>query len=169
MRVWHKALLSVLPDKQLVAQWREICSIARNIDLIGTPNHVLVNPIMDYPLSHLYSYTLLVIEEMGNRGFTVSNVSYANYEKHMLSAMEKLCDTLETIPFNLLFYDPNDIKHRWHNEDYFWQCIFNLQEKYQRGILTDDEWNNIEEMSRLYVNPVEYLSQLPSHNIYKYD
>lgn len=30
-----------------------------------------------------------------------------------------------------------------HNERYFIQCYYNLQEKYDRGIITDDEWHEI--------------------------
>ena len=68
MRLWHKDLLSALPSQQLVAQWRECCAIARNIAVIGTPNHILVNKIMDYPISHFYTYSNLVLEEMYKRG-----------------------------------------------------------------------------------------------------
>ena len=49
MRLWHKDLIDVLPNGQLLGQWRECCAIARNIKAKGTPNHLLVNKIMDYP------------------------------------------------------------------------------------------------------------------------
>ena len=32
----------------------------------------------------------------------------------------------------------------WHNERYFEQCFYNLQEKYDCGGLTEEEWKNIE-------------------------
>lgn len=148
MRLWHKGLLSSLPSKQLVAQWREICGITRDIDMIGTPNHILVNRIMDYPLSHLYSFATLVIDEMYKRGFAVSTVSFANFEKHIFSAMEKCNDTLDDIDYDVLFYN-------WHNDRYFWQCVTNLEEKYDCGGITDEEWDKIEEVSRLYTYPWE--------------
>jgi uncharacterized protein (TIGR02328 family) len=31
MRLWHKDLIPILPDKQLLGQWRECCLIAKNI------------------------------------------------------------------------------------------------------------------------------------------
>ena len=31
MRLWHKDLITALPQKQLVSQWRECCSIAKKI------------------------------------------------------------------------------------------------------------------------------------------
>ena len=49
MRLWHKDLIGVLPQKQLVSQWRECCAIVRNIAVNGSPNHIPVNKVMDYP------------------------------------------------------------------------------------------------------------------------
>ena len=69
MRLWHKDLISVLPDKQLLGQWRECCCIARNIAVNGSPNHLLVNKIMEYPISHLWKYGYLIMCEMEERGY----------------------------------------------------------------------------------------------------
>ena len=55
MRLWHTSLIPVLPREQLVAQWRELSAIAGKIQLNGTPNHVLVNFIMDYDFNHFIS------------------------------------------------------------------------------------------------------------------
>ena len=52
MRLWHKDLIKVLPNNQLIGQWRECCAIAVNIKNKGFPNHILVNRIMDYKRSH---------------------------------------------------------------------------------------------------------------------
>ena len=56
MRCWHKDLIPVLPKQQLMGQWRECCLIARSIEKHGTPNHLLVNRIMDYPMDHFWTY-----------------------------------------------------------------------------------------------------------------
>ena len=50
MRLWHKDLISCLPRLQLIGQWRECCLIAKNIAEKGTPNHLLVNKIISYPI-----------------------------------------------------------------------------------------------------------------------
>ena len=50
MRLWHKDLITVLPRQQLMAQWRECCCIIKNITEKGTPNHLLVNKIMNYDI-----------------------------------------------------------------------------------------------------------------------
>lgn len=148
MRLWHKGLLCALPTQQLVSQWRECCAIARNLDLIGTPNHILVNRILEYPLSHFYSYSMLVLEEMSKRGFVSSSASFIKFEDHLFKAMEKMNDQLDDIQYDLIFYN-------WHNDKYFWQCIANLEEKHDCGGITDDEWDEIEDVSVLYAYPCE--------------
>ena len=77
MRLWHKDLIPVLPDKQLLGQWRECCAIAKNIATKGTPNHLLVNKIMDYPIGHFYIYGVLVYTEMKARGFKCEFAKFA--------------------------------------------------------------------------------------------
>ena len=53
MRLWSYQLVPFLPRQQLVSQWRELVCIAKSIHDKGTPNHILVNKIMRYPLSDL--------------------------------------------------------------------------------------------------------------------
>ena len=69
MRLWHKQLISVLPREQLVAQWRELSSCAGNIVTKGTPNHILVNPIINYPMNHFVTYAAAVRSDMTRRGY----------------------------------------------------------------------------------------------------
>ena len=69
MRLWHKDLIQVLPRQQLLSQWRECCAIAKSIAEKGTPNHIIVNKIMDYPIEHFIAYTTLVKQEMQKRGY----------------------------------------------------------------------------------------------------
>lgn len=56
MRLWSYQLLPYLPRLQLVSQWRECVSIITKIKQDGTPNHILVNRVLDYPLDHFYTY-----------------------------------------------------------------------------------------------------------------
>ena len=73
MRLWHKNLISALPREQLVAQWRELSAIAGNIQTKNTPNHILVNKVIDYPYDHFITYAKLVRAEMTNRGYQTKN------------------------------------------------------------------------------------------------
>lgn len=128
MRLWHKDLISVLPKKQLLGQWRECCCIAKNISLDGTPNHLLVNKIMHYPMSCFYTYGMAVAKEMKRRGYKCDVERFTHYF---------------TFPHETNIAPIEDIYIGWHNDRYLKQCVFNLQEKYDCGGLTVDEWKNI--------------------------
>lgn len=138
MRIWHKDLLEILPSKQLVSQWRECVLIAREICLKGTPNHILVNKVIEYPYEHLSTYCNMVRWSMRKRGFNID-----------ISAEEKLVDYLDMplysyIPIDLLFSN-------WHNDKYLWQCLYNLEEKHDCGGIPEDEWEKIDEFVTYYL------------------
>ena len=73
MRLWHKDFISVLSREQLIAQWRELSTIARAIQKNGTPNHILVNFVLDYDYDHFISYAAEVREEMTRRSYRTMN------------------------------------------------------------------------------------------------
>lgn len=133
MRLWHYAILDYLPKAQLVSQWRECVCIAKSIHDNGTPNHILVNRIMDYPIEEFNTYCNLVARAMTKRRYNISSLS-----------IEKL---VEYIDFVVESVDENKcIFKDWHDENYMIVCYWNLYEKwhYAKGNskLTDDEWNN---------------------------
>lgn len=128
MRLWHKDLIPVIPDKQLLGQWRECCAIAKNIATKGTPNHILVNKILNYPICNFSSYARLVIDEMRKRGYKVSDYAENTFGYYIHIAGEKLDD----FNFNSNLH-PDYIFSDWHNDRYYVQCFFNLQEKYDCG------------------------------------
>ena len=131
MRLWHKELIKVLPTQQLVGQWRECCCIARNIAVNKTPNHALVNKIMDYPLEHFWNYTRLVYDEMIERGY---ECNFNRFWKWVTPARSFWL--IDDVPMEELF-------DGWHNRRYYWQCYYNLEEKYDCGLISDQEWNDI--------------------------
>lgn len=130
MRLWHKDLIPVLPREQLVAQWREVSAIAGNIKTKGTPNHILVNKIMDYPLDHFINYAYYVRQEMTRRGY-----------RTMDSVWEKITSVKDSeytlIPLQNLFSD-------WMNYEYMTICYFNLREKWLCGGIKSEDWVKID-------------------------
>ena len=128
MRLWHKDLISALPKAQLVAQWRECSAIAGAIIKNGTPNHLLVNKVLDYPISHFITYSLMIRAEMTRRGY---------------KTMQSVEDKIVSLYPNYTQIDYENLFKDWHNERYFKQCFYNLQEKYDCGGLTEEEWKNI--------------------------
>ena len=130
MRLWHKDLIPVLPRQQLLSQWRECCAIASNIAEKGTPNHLLVNKIMDYPMSDFHRYTRKVVSEMERRGYRCNYVKFIRYKAALgFSAND------------ILLKEP--IFEGWHNDRYLIQCLMNLQEKYDCGGITEEEWMKV--------------------------
>ena len=130
MRLWHWKLISALPREQLVAAWRELSAIAGNLNTKGTPNHILVNKVCDYPRDHFVSYAHYIRAEMSRRGY-----------RTMESVWCKILDTndgaFELVPVEDLF--PG-----WHNDRYLEQCYFNLEEKYDCGGVVQEWFEKIQ-------------------------
>ena len=137
MRLWHKDLIPVLPRQQLLGQWRECCLIAKNIAEKGTPRHILVNRIMDYPLQQFFHYAQLIEAEMLLRGYKCDFWKFTQWFNQTCHSF--LVQTT---------FDKKDIFPDWHNNRYLIQCFHNLQEKYDCGGISEDEWIKIRSFMR---------------------
>lgn len=156
MRLWHKDLIPYLPRQQLIAQWRECCLIATLLAKDHTPNHILVNPIIIYDPAHFISYCSLVYKEAYERGYKINDKSKKKLENdihawQIFLKYELPWDLEDRIP---LKYDM--VFDGWHNDRYLAQCYYNLQEKYDRGAISEEEWQIISDWfvpSKLFMNP----------------
>lgn len=135
IRIWHKSLLSYLPRQQLLGQWRECCCIAKNIAEKGTPNHILVNRIMDYPVTHWEAYCSLVILAMRYRGYKINTEKLYQWNRTIIIENKLPKDNSDGL------IDSKNIFSNWHNDRYLAQCMFNLEEKYNCKGITDEDWN----------------------------
>lgn len=133
MRLWHKDLITALPREQLVAQWRELSAIAGNLNTKGTPNHILVNKVYDYPRDHFISYAFWVRQEMTRRGY-----------RTMDSVWDKIYCTREVDYGELQILPIEDLFPGWHNDRYLEQCYFNLEEKYDCGGVAQEWFEKIQ-------------------------
>lgn len=121
MRLWHKDLISILPREQLVAQWRELSAIAGAIQKNGTPNHGLVNFVLDYSYNHFISYAYYVRQEMTKRGYhTMDKVWYK---------ITSLDEDGDILPFEEVYKQKMD-------DFYFMICLYNLMEKVDCGMVS---------------------------------
>jgi len=125
LRLWHYKLIPYLPKKQLVSQWRECIAIKRQWEK-GTLKHSLVKYVTDYDKGYFYHYVCEVINEMIQRQIKF-NSKFAS----------ELLEFSHSEDRNKYFIYPE------HNNRYLKQCYYNLQEKYDRGIITNEEWNLI--------------------------
>lgn len=148
MRLWHKDLIPVLPNKQLLGQWRECCCIARNIAINGTPNHLLVNKVMQYPYYEFCAYTSMVAAELAKRGY---NIDFTRFAKYGYDAPEANAT-----------YELGHIFAGWHNDRYLLQCVINLQEKYDCGGITENEWRAIYRIWCM-VEQKNYIERMAHH------
>ena len=143
MRLWHKDLIGYLPQQQLIAQWRELCMIAGLLAKDHTPNHILVNPILDYDPSHFISYCSLVYKECYERGYQMHEKPRKKLEDDIRAWQLYLRDSLPWKLDDKIPVPYADLYAKWHNQRYLQQCYYNLEEKYDRGGINDDEWSKI--------------------------
>ena len=136
MRIWYKDFIKVLPREQLVAQWREISAIAGAIQKNGTPNHILVNFVLDYDYDHLISYAYYVREEMTRRGY-----------RTMQSVMDKIVSLKPD--YNLLSFDK--VYQEKMDDCYLQICYWNLYEKYICDGISAQDWEQIEKIWQNYL------------------
>lgn len=132
MRLWHKDLIPILPRLQLISQWRECVLIARCISLAGTPNHILVNKVTNYPIEHFATYCYMVNWWLKKRGYSPSVLTEESLTDYLGLQLYSY------VPEDLLFQD-------WHNDRYLMQCVSNLEEKYDCGGISLEEWQPIED------------------------
>ena len=84
---------------------------------------------MNYNKNRFCFYAWKVKQEMQNR-----NIKY----------QEKFYD--EITDFATLDGILDTSHYPEHNDRYFAQCYYNLEEKHDRGIISDEEWQPIEEL-----------------------
>lgn len=129
MRLWHYKLIPVLPKKQLVSQWRECIAIKGMWEKGKLANQPLVNYVMNYNEALLYEYTLKICDELKRRGI--------NFRYIYINEMFRFC-------FPKGYTIAGFENYPEHNDRYLKQCYYNLQEKHDRGMISDIEWKSIE-------------------------
>ena len=132
MRCWSFELVRYLPRQQLISQWREIVCMAKFIKEKGTPNHILVNKILDYPISDFCDYCNIVLAEMVRRGYNVSSKSIEKLKDYIGFSVDR--EKRHSQPFK-----------DWHNEAYVNICVWNLYEKFLCGGVSNTEWEKLKE------------------------
>lgn len=130
MRLWHYKLIPVLPKKQLVSQWRECIAIKRQWEK-GTLKHRLVSYVKNYDGEYFINYCYAILREMLKRGI--------KFQEKYMKEIGQFCENKEKkIPENVYYFE--------HDDRYLKQCLYNLEEKYDRGIISKEEFDKIIEL-----------------------
>lgn len=135
MRLWHYDLISYLPRQQLVSQLRECVAIAKSIYENGTPNHILVNKIINYSILDFEAYIRRVLKEMYNRKYHVSDITI-----HKINGYLGIEIPIGRLSYSCSRFIPFE---KWHNDVYLRECLYNLEEKYLCGGISNNEWKAI--------------------------
>ena len=163
MRIWSKDLIPVLPNKQLKAMRYELGDMIKqypNIKhgLVKYANnshpmflahrfhdvllefdkrnikHPLVKFANNYSCNYLLNYFCLICMECAERQISM-NQKY-NIEIQDM-AIEKSWEKNPSIAvYNVARFNED-------NDRYLKQCLYNLQEKYDRSIITEEEWEKV--------------------------
>ena len=131
MRLWHHELIPYLSKEMLVSQWRECIAIKRQWEK-GTLKHRLVSYVMNQKEDIVFnskqcfiSYVFKVKEELKKRGIKYNPKYWNEMLEFCTPTSYAMCDYPE------------------HDMRYLRQCYYNLQEKYDRGIVSKEEWELI--------------------------
>lgn len=146
MRIWHYKLIPVLPRQQLLGQWRECCAISKLILQEKQVKHMLVNKITEYPAWMWMIYQTDIEKEFKRRGYTIYPESLYSISDNTMRAEEEgyFADD-DAFDFMTYMYDPFP---GWHNDRYLIQCYYNLEEKYDCGGISEEEWLKIDSFMR---------------------
>lgn len=116
MRLWHEALIPILPRQQLLGQHRECCALRGNG---WGKKHETVNYVFLYSPYKLVQYHQLIMQEMINRGYNLDkrwqNRLYRGKIAHPYDKLEKLPMTEPIYPE--------------HDDQYKQECLNNLANK----------------------------------------
>ena len=109
----------------------------------GTPNHLLVNKVTEYPLEDFWIYCEDIVCEMKKRKMVVKEDTF-----------EKILENLYDWK-GVFFMSPSKFQNArfcgvfrgWHNKEYLRVCMANLYEKYRFGVgkskISQEEWDQV--------------------------
>ena len=127
MRLFHYKLIPYLDNKHLVASWRELVAIKRQWEK-GTLKHRLVSYVMSYDRELFWNYVFEIVEELKIRNI--------KYQEKYFDEIYDFCNE-DIKKYYTYGYYPE------HNDIYLRECLYNLEEKAMRGIISKEEWQVI--------------------------
>lgn len=118
-RLWHESLLTKLPQKQICGQWRECLALLGNG--FGK-KHKIVNYVFHHSDRKLMRYTVLVYNEMINRGYKPDATK-------PLEALIRRYNCSYKQAQDMFKKSVKESSYIEHNNNYLDECLENLKGK----------------------------------------
>lgn len=124
MRLWHQALIPLLPRQQLLGQHRECCALRGKG---WGRKHATVDYVFTHIPERLVAYHYLVMDEMERRGYKPDKIwRDINYRGKDLGIEPNWCLENYFLPIYRYSYSPI---YPEHNDAYLNECLENLRRK----------------------------------------
>lgn len=121
MRLWHQRLIPYLDDKRILGQHRECCALRGGG---WGRKHSVVDYVFRYEPARLYTYHLLVMDEMMKRGFNPGGPWYNRLYRGQRLKMFTLVEA-----GGFVQDEPDSIVYPEHDDAYLAECLDNLAAK----------------------------------------
>ena len=136
MKVFHKDFINVLPDDYLLIQWQDLIKILTAIEK-GRALSPSVK-VLDFPAEQFARYVHLVERELELRKLTFDKYDFQN---KIITLTEKFNNNHTT----------KSLYDGWHNNRYYAQNYYALQEDYDCNLIKEEDWDKItDKYYRLY-------------------
>lgn len=156
LRLWHKDLIPFLPDHLLLDMIQNAEIIAENLYRYDYPGSEEISKILQFPISHFYTYYMLVKDEYARRGHRIDDSTFMHY----------IMNYAETDIFTNI--EETNIFDTWHNSRYLQQCILILEEMFDNGVISPKDWlkiaNGVKNMTELCQETYDSLFTYPKEN-----
>ena len=127
MRLWHQALIPLLPRQQLLGQHRECCALRGKG---WGRKHATVDYVFKYRPDYLVVYHYLVMDEMVRRGYELDGSWYhPHYRGKELGKVDGWCEYCLVRHCYDLIKEYNESIYREHDDAYLNECLENLRRK----------------------------------------
>ena len=124
MRLWHEALIPLLPRQQLLGQHRECCALRGKG---WGRKHATVDYVFTHIPERLVAYHMRVMDEMECRGYKPDKIwRQGSYRGKLLGNDEEWCDSeIAEVWYN----NKEGNIYPEHNDAYLNECLENLRQK----------------------------------------
>jgi len=152
-RLFHKALIPVLPDDYLIYQLYDCVNIAEALQATGSTGSAITQKILTYVIDEFYTYFLLVRDEAIRRRLAVD---IDEIEQDFMFALTDYTqrNTFTVVDYRLLYI-------HWMSTRYLQQNLLLLEELYDNDVISLKDWfkvvNEVRNMSVLCNETFENL------------